>query len=125
MAQLSRKLFRVLLVFLTGWLPAVAVVDMNNIQEHLDEFSDYTLIHHENIDDTNEAHAHVHKHSADGAEHEHHHEHSKAFQTSTTGMYLPTVCTMSFPECDPSVGFAEHKLISNPHTFGIFRPPIV
>ena len=128
MIRTVRGLFNftlVMVIALALTIPASPVNESNDTETHLNEFSKYTIVHHDNIDDTAEAHSHVHKHSDDGEEHEHDHEHSRVVESTSKTLFSSIVPSLSLTEIESSPGFSEKKFISNPHPFGIFRPPRV
>lgn len=94
----------------------------DNINSHLAEYSHINATHHDNIDD--EPHAHSHKHSEDGEEHEHSHEHSKVSQSEVKLVSQSLEVKNVSLIYESKLGIIEKNLISNPHPFGIFRPPI-
>jgi len=90
---------------------------------HLNQFSEFNVTHHDNLDD--DAHSHKHKHSEDGEEHEHNHEHSKIVQNDFKILYHSHNIMEKVRIIEVSHGFREKKLFSNSHPFEVFRPPIV
>ena len=93
---------------------------------HLEEYSQYNVSYHDNIDDETDSHVHKHKHSEDGQEHEHHHEHSQITYTDSVKI-VPTVdldIFVSFSFENISL-FGEKFLISDSFLKNLFRPPIV
>ena len=95
----------------------------NDVDSHLSQFNSINLTHQDNIDDG--AHSHSHKHSEDGDEHEHNHEHSKIVQGDFKILCHDHKVLSKVKLIETSIVFFEKNLISNPHHFDIFRPPIV
>lgn len=97
---------------------------LDEVQNHLNEFSNYSVAHHDNIDDSSEIHSHVHKHSEDGEEHEHDHSHDRVSDISQKTFFASKPIAMATFELETSQGITESNLNSNPHPSSIFRPPI-
>lgn len=95
----------------------------NETNLHMNDFSIFNVTHHDNLDD--EVHSHTHKHSEDGDEHEHNHEHSKIVQNDFKILSTRDEILAKVKIIETSIVFYEKNLISNPHPFDIFRPPIV
>lgn len=101
-------------------VPSSAIDDTNS---HLYEFARFSVTHHDNLDD--EVHTHSHKHSDDGEEHEHNHEHLKIVQNDFKILCYSHIIVEKVRIIEATNGFFEKNLISNPHPFGIFKPPKV
>ena len=120
--HLLNKLFLLsLAITLIARQPCLSI-EVNGVDSHLSEYSQYSVTHHDNIDD--EPHSHKHKHSEDGEEHEHNHEHSKVTQSEIKllNQSIEVIAKVIIIESDQ--GFIEKNLISNPHPSRIYRPPI-
>jgi ABC-type Zn2+ transport system substrate-binding protein/surface adhesin len=115
----------ILVVALAIAAPVLPITESNSTETHFDKFSKFAVFQHDNIDDTSETHSHVHKHSEDGEEHDHDHEHSRTFQSNSKFMYTTSNHEIGFLDNESTLGFTIITLISDPHSFGIFRPPIV
>ena len=102
---------------------SLSSVKYHNADSHINEYSEFTVSYHDNIDD--EAHSHKHKHSEDGEEHEHNHEHSKVSQSEVklSSHSVPMITDVSLKETKN--GFREKNFLSTPHPFELFRPPII
>lgn len=101
---------------------SIPVTIGNNIDTHLNQYSEYNSSHHDNIDD--EPHSHTHKHSEDGEEHDHQHEHTKISQADTQFITDTNKELAQVDNYKTSNNFFVNSLISNPHPLGVFRPPI-
>jgi hypothetical protein len=119
------KFYLISFVAMAIIIPACPSFETNEVETHLSEFSKYNVAQHDNIDDTSEPHPHLHKHSEDGEEHEHDHEHTKVVQSISKLIYTSSVSGIDFPEIKTLMGFTKNNLLSDPHAFGIFRPPII
>jgi hypothetical protein len=96
--------------------------EKSDIDSHITKYSRYNVTHHDNIDD--EAHAHTHKHSEDGDEHEHSHEHSKVTQSEIKLLNHSVKVLAEITIIEANQDFIEKNLISSPHPFEVYRPPI-
>jgi len=94
----------------------------DDANSHLNEYSRFNVTHHDNLDD--DVHSHKHKHSEDGDEHEHNHEHSKIVQSDFKILCNSHKIVAKVRIIEISNGFREKNLISSPHPFEVFRPPI-
>ncbi|MCO4794941.1 MAG: hypothetical protein KC493_14585 [Bacteriovoracaceae bacterium] len=98
--------------------------EYKDIDTHLGEFSKYNVTHHDNIDDEVTDHVHKHKHSQDGEEHDHNHDHTKVsqYEVKVLDNSQNLIYFLAIPKSKNN--FSYRILISSPHPFGIFRPPI-
>lgn len=99
-------------------------LELKSVDTHLSEFSQYNVTHHDNIDDDVQKHVHKHKHGQDGEEHEHNHDHTKVTQNEIKVLNTSFQIVNRSVEVKSKNSFFEKIMISNPHPFGIFRPPI-
>lgn len=95
---------------------------LNSIDNHLSEYSRFSVSRHENIDE--ESHSHKQNHGKDGEEHEHKHEHTKITQSDAPFLNQHQEEYVQTDDYKSLCNFFENSLISNPHPQGIFRPPI-
>jgi hypothetical protein len=95
---------------------------LKSVDSHLNEFLQYNVTDHDNLDDEEHKHAHRHKHSQNGEEHEH--EDTKVSQNEIKVLSLSDKITSLLIKIKSKNIFFQKILISNPHPFGIFRPPI-
>jgi len=96
-----------------------------DVNQHLDTFVEFSVVHHDNIDDSSNSHIHRHKHSEDGDEHDHDHEHSK-MSSSETVKISPTdtlKLKIRYRILDSSE-FSDKLLFSLAHPTDLFKPPI-
>ncbi len=117
------KIFCLLLCVCLFWQMRPSL-ELKSVETHLDKFSKYNVTHHDNIDDEAQKHAHKHKHGQDGEEHEHNHDHTKVTQNEIKVLSTPYQIVNRSVEVKSKNYFFEKTLISSPHPFGIFRPPI-
>ncbi len=94
-----------------------------DINSHLENYSEFSETHHDNIADVE--HSHTHKHSEDGEEHEHHHDHSNTPQPS-----IKLLASISFKIIEVAYeklenNYSTKAMHSTEHPSSIFRPPIV
>ena len=82
------------------------------------------MTHHDNIDNSEAVHSHKHKHSEDGEEHEHEHEHLKLAEVEFKILNKPYNLLNHTKNEKSEHSFYYKTMISNPHPFEIFRPPI-
>jgi hypothetical protein len=103
-------------------LEGALVVDLNQTDKHLIQFSYGNETEHDNIADS--THSHTHKHSENGEEHEHNHDHN-----STTQLNLKLCSKHSFLFIDSSkdegiIKFPFKSMTLSEYQLSIYRPPI-
>ena len=114
----------ILIKSLNIYLDRNRVVDLKNIDMHLNEFQKYNVTAHDSIDDKDQEHGHTHKHGKDGEEHEHNHDHSKVGQSIIKVLSNSNKLISLSIKLKSKKIFYQKILVSNPHPIGIFRPPI-
>ncbi len=103
---------------------ASGITVTENLDSHLEKYSQYSHTKHENIDDTNVQHEHSHKHSKNGDEHEHSHEHLKNFQSDLKLFNELNLPIITRTDTVYITIFYYKTFFSKPHLLEIFRPPI-
>tara|TARA_B100001248_G_scaffold227481_1_gene185938 strand:- start:4186 stop:4521 length:336 start_codon:yes stop_codon:yes gene_type:complete len=93
-----------------------------DVDDHLAEFSYVNESHHDNID--GDYHAHKHKHSEDGEEHEHSHDHNQIVHVEIKVFTNSSLIFNDFQKIESQKINHLSFLISDPHPYEIFRPPI-
>ena len=117
------KIFCLFLCVCLSWQMR-SLLKLKSVDTHLDEFAQYNVTYHDNIDNGEQKHAHGHKHSKDGEEHEHNHDHEKITQSDIKVLSTSHLLVNISFELKIKNIFYEKILISSPHPFVIFRPPI-
>ena len=103
---------------------AAATYLANGDHAHLDEVFQLSEPRHDNIDDSASAHTHKHRHNEDGEEHDHSHEHSNAAQSEIKIVSPSYQILLHGSSMKVKSSFVLEDLISDPHPFEVFRPPI-
>lgn len=123
----TKKIFYVLLCVCLFWQVRTSP-ELKSINTHLREFSQHNVTHHDNIDEEIQKYVHKHKHGKNDEEHEHNHDHSKLTDklSQSEMKALNTACNVVNHSIEIKTKniFSKKTLISTPHPFGIFRPPI-
>jgi len=120
------KIFLIAIVVVSTSTPISSTSMENDTERHLSNFSKFTVSQHDNIDDPAiSMHTHIHKHSQDGEEHEHDHQHSKSYQENPNTMYASSIVEIKFSQNQSIAGSRQSNLVSDPHSYSVYRPPIV
>jgi hypothetical protein len=93
-----------------------------DVDSHLENYAEFNVTHHDNIDDT--THAHTHRHSEHEEEHEHSHHHSSTNFVEYKLINLSSTINLKFTFSFSKDNFHYRELVSSTHFLELFRPPI-
>ena len=122
---LSARLFSIVLVMVSLISPRICFYEANrNVDDHLAEFSHTNETRNDNNADEHHDHKHMHKHSRDSEEHEHNHDHTRVAHVESKLFINTTSVFNGIQKIESEQSFHLTFLVSDPHPFDIFRPPI-
>ena len=99
------------------------ILQIEDIDSHLEHYTYNDDSHHDNIADSE--HSHTHKHNKDDEEHEHHHDHNATPQVNLKLLSVKSLVIINLSIIEESHKFFRKILISSEYPSAIFRPPIV